>query len=81
MTGKIFNLDVEYILTAGPDVTQNSQIQFNGLMKIFAQLMILLSKLASKGPQADAHAKPKGMAEAEYMAGEPYNLFLETRGV
>ena len=72
MAGKMFNLDVEYILTAvsdaQTDVTQNTQIQFKGLMKIFAPLMILASKFSSKDPQADAHAKLKAMAEAEHQA-------------
>ena len=72
MAGKMFNLDVEYILTAvsdaQTDVTQNTQIQFKGLMKIFAPFMILASKFSSKDPQADAHAKLKAMAETEYQA-------------
>lgn len=73
MSGKMFNLDVEYILTAvseaQTDVTQNTQIQFKGFLKILAPLMFLMSKISSKDPQADAHAKLKAMAEAEYQAG------------
>ncbi len=72
MTGQMFNLDVDYVLTAvsdaQTDVRQDTDIAFKGFLKLFAPLMILMSKLSSQDPQADAHAKLKAMAEAEYQA-------------
>jgi len=68
--GDMFELDVDYILKAlsesQTEVTQHSQIKFNGLFKLFAPLMFLMSKFSSKDPQADAHQTLKAMAEAEY---------------
>jgi len=73
MSGKMFDLDVDYILTALPEnqteLTQNSQITFKGFLKLMGPVMGLMSKLSSKDPQADAHAALKAMAEAEYLAG------------
>jgi len=70
MTGDMFDLDVDYILKELSDnqteLTQNSQIHFKGFLKIMAPIMILMSKISSKDPQAEAHAKLKAMAEAEY---------------
>jgi len=72
MTGDMFNLDVDYILTAlsgsQTEVTQHTQIQFKGFLKILAPVMFVMSKLSSKDPQAEAHAKLKVMAEAEFQA-------------
>ena len=71
MSGGMFDLDVDYILKALSDnqteVTQSSKIKFKGFLKIMAPIMILASKLSSKDPQAEAHAKLKAMAEAEYL--------------
>jgi len=70
MTGDMFALDVDYILKGLSDnkteLTQNSKIRFKGFLKILAPIMSLMSKLSSKDPQAEAHAKLKAMAEAEY---------------
>jgi len=70
MSGDMFDLDVDYILKAlsetQTDVTQETEIKFKGFLKLFTPLMLLMSKLSSKDPQADAHAKLKAMAEAEY---------------
>ncbi len=72
MTGSMFNLDVDYILKELSDsqteLTQNSQIWFKGFLKLLAPIMTLMSKLSSKDPQAEAHAKLKAMAEAEFQA-------------
>ena len=35
-------------------------------MKFVAPLFVMLSKISSKDPQAEAHAKLKEMAEEEY---------------
>lgn len=73
ITGKMFDLDVDYILTpvgdAQTELRQESKIRFKGLMVVFAPVMWVMSKVSSKNPQADAHAKLKAMAEAEYQAG------------
>ena len=70
MSGDMFDLDVDYTLKAlsdtQTDVTQETEIKFKGFLKLFAPLMLLMSKLSSKDPQAEAHAKLKAMAEAEY---------------
>lgn len=72
MSGGMFNLDVDYILKELSDtqteVTQSSEIKFKGFFKIMAPIMVLASKISSKDPQAEAHAKLKAMAEAEYQA-------------
>ena len=72
MIGDMFELDVDYILNSLTDnqteVTQESQINFKGLIKLFALLFILMSKISSKDPQAEAHATLKAMAESEYQA-------------
>lgn len=73
ITGDMFDLDVDYLLKGLSDnqteLTQNTEIRFKGFMKILALVMILTSKFSSKDPQAEAHAKLKAMAEAEYRAG------------
>jgi len=70
MTGKMFDLDVDYILKAlsatQTEVTQDTEIKMKGFMKIMTPIMLLISKLSSKNPQADAHAKLKELAEAEF---------------
>jgi len=70
MTGDMFALDVDYILKGlsnnKTELTQNSKIRLKGFLKILAPIMSLMSKLSSKDPQAEAHAKLKAMAEAEY---------------
>lgn len=70
MSGDMFNLDVDYSLKALSDtqteVTQDTEIKFKGFLKLFAPLMLLMSKLSSKDPQADAHARLKDMAETDY---------------
>jgi len=70
MTGEMFNLDVDYILKAltpeQTEVTQDTEIKMKGAAKLFAPLMLLMSKLSKNNPQAEAHARLKGMAEAEY---------------
>jgi len=73
MTGDMFNLDVDYILkTLTPkqtEVTQDTEIKMKGVAKLFAPLMLLMSKLSKNNPQAEAHARLKEMAEAEYREG------------
>ena len=73
ITGDMFDLDVEYILLAITDnqteLTQNTEIQFKGIMRLFAPIMSLVSKFSSKSPQTEAHEKLKTMAEAEHQAG------------
>jgi len=73
ITGSMFDLDVDYILKAVSDnqteLTQNTEIRFKGFMKFLSLIMILVSKFSSKDPQAEAHAKLKVMAEAEYQTG------------
>jgi len=70
MTGKMFDLDVDYILKAlsatQTEVTQDTEIKMKGFMKVMTPIMLLMSKLSSKNPQADAHAKLKELAEAEF---------------
>ena len=70
MTGDMFNLDVDYILKAltpeQTEVTQDTEIKMKGAAKLFTPLMFLMSKLSKSDPQAEAHAKFKEMAEAEY---------------
>ncbi len=72
MTGTMFNLDVEYILTAPSEdqteLTQNTEIRFKGLMVLFAPIMRLMSLLSSHDPQAEAHQALKSMAETEYQS-------------
>jgi uncharacterized protein YndB with AHSA1/START domain len=72
MTGDMFNLDVDYILKAlsptQTEVTQDTEIKMKGAVKLFGPLMWLMSKLSKSDPQAEAHAKLKEMAEAEYRA-------------
>lgn len=73
MSGDMFNLDVDYSLKASSsaqtELTQDSVITFKGLFKLFTPLMLLMSKLSKTDPQAEAHAKLKALAEAEYQAG------------
>ncbi|NNE41454.1 MAG: hypothetical protein HKN14_11125 [Marinicaulis sp.] len=73
ITGNMFDLDVEYTVLAITDskteLTQNTEIQFKGIMRLFAPIMSLMSKFSSQDPQAEAHEKLKTMAEAEYQAG------------
>jgi len=73
VVGDMFVLDADYTLKAIADnqteLTQDTEIRFKGFMKLFAPVMMLMSKFSSKDPQADAHAKLKAMAEAEYQAG------------
>lgn len=73
MTGEMFNLDVDYILKAlspeQTEVTQDTEIKMKGAAKLFAPLMLLMSKLSQNNPQAEAHARLKEMAEAEYREG------------
>lgn len=72
MTGSMFNLDVDYALTAlsetQTEVTQHSAIKFKSFWKIMSPIMVLMSKFSSKDPQADAHARLKEMAESEFGA-------------
>ena len=72
MTGDMFGLDVGYRLKSLSDgqteVTQDTQIKFKGFSKFVAPIFMLLSKLSSKNPQAQAHAKLKEMAEQEYQS-------------
>ncbi len=73
ITGKMFDLDADYVLVAlsetRTELTQNTEIKFKGMMMLFAPIMVLMSKLSSNDPQADAHEKLKAMAEAEFQAG------------
>ena len=70
MTGDMFGLDVGYRLKslngARTELTQDTQIKFKGFMKFVVPIFVLLSKLSSKDPQAEAHAKLKELAEEEY---------------
>ena len=72
MAGDMFGLDVGYRLKslseAQTEVTQETQIKFKGLMKFVAPIFVMLSKISSKDPQAEAHAKLKEMAEEEYQS-------------
>lgn len=73
ITGKMFDLDADYVLVAlsatRTELTQNTEIKLKGLMRLFAPIMFLMSKFSSSDPQADAHEKLKAMAEAEFQAG------------
>lgn len=73
MQGKMFELDVDYILKplseTQTELTQDTIIKFKGLLKIMAPIMFLMSKLSSKDPQAEAHDRLKSMCEAEFNAG------------
>jgi len=75
ITGKMFDLDVDYILEPLSDtqtqLTQDSEIKFKGFMMLFAPIMFLMSKFSSNDPQAAAHEKLKEMAEAEYQSQKP----------
>lgn len=75
ITGKMFDLDVDYILKPLSDtqteLTQDSEIKFKGFMMLFAPVMFLMSKFSSNDPQAAAHEKLKEMAEAEYQTQKP----------
>jgi|GEM_PF-1727470 len=79
ITGKMFDLDVDYILKSTSDtqteLTQDSEIKLKGFFKVMWPLMALMSKLSKKDPQAEAHARLKEMAEAEFKAGELARLF------
>ncbi len=73
MTGDMFNLDVDYILRAvsetQTEVTQNTEIRFKGMMRLFVPIMFVMSKFSSNDPQDAAHDMLKSMAEAEFQAG------------
>jgi len=73
MTGDMFNLDVDYILKptgdAQTELTQNTEINFKGFMKLFTPIFSLMAKFGSNKAQAEAHATLKRMAEAEHNAG------------
>lgn len=75
ITGKMFDLDVDYILAptseTRTELTQDSEIKFKGFMVLFAPIMLLMSKLSSNDPQAAAHEKLKAMAEEEYQSQTP----------
>ena len=70
MQGDMFDLDADYILTAlspeRTEVTQDTAIKFKGMIKLLAPLMMLMSKFSKADPQAEAHAKLKELAEAEF---------------
>ena len=70
MAGDMFGLDVGYRLKflseAQTEVTQETQIKFKGFMEFVAPIFLMLCKISSKDPQAEAHAKLKEMAEEEY---------------
>lgn len=72
MTGDMFNLDVDYILTAASptqtEVRQDSAIKMKGFLRLLTPLFGLMSKLSKTDPQEQAHAKLKELAEAEYQA-------------
>lgn len=72
ISGDMFNLDVDYILKAlsheQTELTQDSHIRFKGVLRLFAPLMLLMSKFSKSDPQAEAHAKLKALAEAEHQA-------------
>lgn len=72
ITGKMFDLDVDYILAplseTQTELTQDSDIKFKGFMMLFAPIMFLMSKFSSNDPQAEAHETLKSMAEAEYQS-------------
>ena len=70
ITADMFGLDVDYHLKslgkAQTELTQYTEIKFNGVIKFIAPIFGLLSKFSSKDPTADAHAKLKELCEAEY---------------
>ena len=72
LAGDMFGMDVGYRLKslsdAQTEMTQDTLIKFKGFMKFVAPIFVLLSKLGSKNPQAQAHAKLKEMAEREYQS-------------
>lgn len=72
MTGKMFDLDVDYVLkplsTEQTELTQESEIKMKGFFKLMTPLMILMSKFSKNNPQAAAHAMLKEMAEQEYQS-------------
>ena len=72
MSGKMFDLDVDYVLRAltpeQTEVTQDTVIKMKGFLKLMAPIMWLASKLSKKNPQAEAHAMLKEFAEAEFQA-------------
>ncbi len=74
MEGKMFDLKADYILKEisnnQTELTQDSAIRFKGILKLFAPLMLIMSKLSSKDPQAEAHEKLKTLVEAEYQANQ-----------
>ncbi|WP_026942249.1 SRPBCC family protein [Hellea balneolensis] len=74
MTGDMFNLDVDYTLRAispeQTDVTQDTEIKMKGAAKLFAPLMLIMSKFSRSDPQAEAHARLKALAEAEYQTSK-----------
>lgn len=72
MTGKMFTLDVDYLLAdetgSQTALTQDTEIKMKGFMKIMMPIMVIMSKLGKKDSQAEAHAKLKELAEAEFQA-------------
>ena len=70
MSGDMFDLDADYVLKAlspeQTEVTQDTTIKFKGMIKLLAPLMLLMSKFSNADPQAEAHAKLKELAEAEF---------------
>jgi len=70
MTGAMFNLDADYTLkslsSSRTELTQDTEIKMKGFFKIMAPIMVLMSRLSSKDPQAEAHALLKEKAEQEY---------------
>ena len=72
ITGKMFDLDADYVLVpvseTRTELTQNTEIKFKGIMRLFAPVMVLMSKFSSSDPQAAAHENLKSMAEAEFQS-------------
>ncbi len=66
----MFNLDVDYILKGlsptQTEVRQDSVIKMKGFLKLLTPLFVLMSKFSKNDAQAQAHAKLKELAEAEY---------------
>lgn len=73
MSGDMFDLDVDYVLNSlspeQTEVTQDTSIKFKGALKFLAPLMLVMSKFSKTDPQAEAHAKLKELAEAEFQKG------------
>lgn len=73
MTGDMFSLDADYILNAlsetQTELTQDTTIKFKGALKLMTPLFILVAKFSKNDAQAEAHAKLKAMAEAEFQSG------------